>query len=123
MNSVERLRRLPAFATHRWLTTIRIFESFCRPEVFRAVIQVRRLVLLLVAHDAYPFPSPSKNIDRIARATLAHTDRATRSAFLSACSLSELHAETCVERPAIAQSEHISGLTPGKKMRKGESDA
>lgn len=60
MNSVERLRRLPAFATHRRLATIRVFESFCRPEVFRAIVQVRRLILLLVAHDACPFPNPSK---------------------------------------------------------------
>jgi hypothetical protein len=116
MNSVERLRRLPAFATHRRLAAIRIVESFCRPEVLHAVFQIRCLILLLVAHDAFPFPSPSKNISRVARATPAHTDRATRSALLPACSLSELHAGKRFTRLVASQRNRLKGFAPGKKL-------
>jgi hypothetical protein len=61
VHAVERLRRLPAFPSHCRPLPIRAVESFCRPEVLGPVVQVRRLILLLVAHDAFPFPSPSKN--------------------------------------------------------------
>ena len=53
MHAVERLRRLPAFPTHFWSLAIRAVESFHRPEVLGPVVQIRCLVLLLVAHDAF----------------------------------------------------------------------
>jgi hypothetical protein len=62
MNSVERLRRFAAFPTHLWTTALLIAEPLSAAEVFGPVIQIRGLVLLLVAHDAFPFPSPSKII-------------------------------------------------------------
>lgn len=64
MHAVERLRRLAALASHFRPLTIRAVESFGRPEILGPVVQVRRLVLLLVAHDAFPFPSPSKTFPR-----------------------------------------------------------
>jgi hypothetical protein len=92
MHAVERLRRLPTLPTHLRPFAIRTVEPLRRAEVFGTVVHVRSLILLLVAHDAFPFPSPSKNISEVARAAPAHTDRATRSALLSVCSLSDLHA-------------------------------
>jgi hypothetical protein len=78
MHAVERLRRLPALSTHFRPLAIRAIESLRRAEVFGAVIHVRSLVLLLVAHDAYPFPSPSKSFpephERLLRTLTAPRD-------------------------------------------------
>jgi hypothetical protein len=60
MNSVERLRRFAALPAHLWTTSFLIVEPLRIAEIFGPVVQIRGLVLLLVAHDAFPFPSPSK---------------------------------------------------------------
>jgi hypothetical protein len=112
MHSVERLRRLAALPSHFRPFAIRVFESFRSPEVLGPVIQVRRLILLLVAHDTFPFPSPSKNVFRVARATRAHTDRATRSALFSACSLSEWCAGIGEARNDGSQCTCVQGVAP-----------
>jgi len=122
MHSVERLRRLPSFASHCRPLATRIIESFNRAEVFGPVIQVRRFILLLVAHDAFPFPSPSKNIFRVARAPPAHTNRATRCALLSVCSLSDLHAGKRVRRGTTPQCTCYQGLALQRKFNGGKLD-
>src|SRR5436853_3420089 len=55
MNAVKRLGGFPAPPSHLWLPAVRAIKSLIRPEVLRPVVQVRSLVLLLVAHDAFPF--------------------------------------------------------------------
>src|SRR3954452_25390106 len=61
MDAVERLGGLPAPPSHLWLPAICIVKSLARPEVLHPVIQVRCLILLLVAHDAFPFRVRPKN--------------------------------------------------------------
>jgi hypothetical protein len=122
MHSVERLRRLPALPSHLRPLPIRAIESFRRAEIFGAVVDVRSFVLLLVAHDAFPFPSPSKIISRAARAALAHTDRATRFALLSACSLSECRAGMRVVRHVGLQCNWLQGLALPRKFAAGKLD-
>src|SRR3954471_19031549 len=61
MDAVKRLGGLPAPPSHLWLPAICIVKSLARPEVLRPVIQVRCLILLLVAHDAFPFRVRPKN--------------------------------------------------------------
>ena len=55
MNTVERLRSFASLAAHLRPAAIGVFKSLDRPEILRSVIQVRSFVLLLVAHDAFPF--------------------------------------------------------------------
>jgi len=50
MNTVERLRSLTAASAHGRSLTLGRFESLDRPEAFVTVFQVRRLILLLMAH-------------------------------------------------------------------------
>ena len=72
MHAIERLRRLTSLPAHFRAAATCISELLRRTEIFGPVIEVRRFVLLLVAHDAFPFPSPSKNVNEAARVAPAH---------------------------------------------------
>lgn len=61
MNSVKRLRSLPASAAHRRCVPFRAANTLEPTKTLRAVFHVRRFVHLLVAH----FPSPALSIRTI----------------------------------------------------------
>jgi hypothetical protein len=50
MNSIERLRRFAPSPSHLWPSPLRTIKPLGRAKTLRPVIQVRSLILLLVAH-------------------------------------------------------------------------
>src|SRR3954470_10470944 len=84
MDAVERLGGFPAPPSHSWLPAIRTIEPLGRTEVFCSVIHVRCFILLLVAHDAFPFRVHPKIIRTRLSDTRAQTGRPVRRALYSA---------------------------------------